>query len=335
MDQFEHDLAQASEVQFCVATVNGTTALQVALMVAGVKPNDEVLVPSLTFVGTANAIMHCQAIPHFVDIDRSTIGLCGNTLNKHLENIVELRKGVAFNKNTGRRIGAIVPMHTFGHAVDMGPILAAGQQFDIPIVEDAAEALGSRFRNQPCGGIGTAGALSFNGNKILTTGGGGAILTNNPEIASRARHLCTTAKQNHPFKYIHDEVAFNYRLPNINAAVGVGQMRQLAQRIKLKRTLASRYKAAYAEVPYLAFFNELEHSYSNCWLNCVVLEDELAAHRDDVLGSLHDAMILARPAWNLLHTLPMFKLAPRDDLSVSEDLEKRLICLPSSARFGR
>ena len=297
------------------------------------KPNDEVLVPSLTFVGTANAIMHCQAIPHFVDIDRSTIGLCGNTLNKHLENIVELRKGVAFNKNTGRRIGH-VPMHTFGHAVDMGPILAAGQQFDIPIVEDA-EALGSRFHNRPCGSIGIAGALSFNGNKILTTGGGGAILTNNPEIASRARHLCTTAKQNHPFKYIHDEVAFNYRLPNINAAVGVGQMRQLAQRIKLKRTLASRYKAAYAEVPYLAFFNELEHSYSNCWLNCVVLEDELAAHRDDVLESLHDAMILARPAWNLLHTLPMFKSAPRDDLSVSEDLEKRLICLPSSARFGR
>ena len=335
VDHFEQDLAQANEVEFCVATVNGTAALQIALTVAGIKPNDEVLVPSLTFVGTANAIMHCQAIPHFVDVDRSTLGLCGKALNEHLEHIIEWRNGSVFNKNTGRRIGGIVPMHTFGHAVDMGPVIAVGQKFNIPIVEDAAEALGSKFRDRPCGSIGKVGALSFNGNKILTTGGGGAILTNDADIASRARHLCTTAKQSHPFKYVHDEVAFNYRLPNINAALGVGQMKQLEQRVKLKRALASRYSAAFEGATYLTFFSEPEHSCSNCWLNCIVLGDELAAYRDDVLDALHDAMILARPTWNLLHTLPMFESAPRAGLSVSEYLEKRLICLPSSAKFGR
>ena len=245
VDRFEDELASYTGARRAVAVVNGTVALQVALTLAGVNPNDEVLAPALSFVATANAISHCGAIPHFVDSDMQTLGLDPKALSDYLVYASELSQGQLRNKITGRRIAAIVPMHTYGHPVEMGEILEVAGRFGIPVVEDAAESLGSWYYGKHTGTMGLVGALSFNGNKIITTGGGGAILTNDADLANRAKHITTTAKCPHPWDFFHDEIAWNYRLPNLNAALGCGQLERLPDIIKQKRTLATRYANAF------------------------------------------------------------------------------------------
>lgn len=335
VNQFEDHMAEASGTAFAVAVVNGTAALQIALVVAGVLPGEEVILPTLTFVGTANAVCHAGAIPHFVDSDPVTLGMDGTALRHHLDRIATRSKGQIYNRDTGRRIAAIVPVHIFGHPVDMDPILAVAQDYGLPVVEDAAESLGSLYKGRRCGSFGLLGSLSFNGNKIITTGGGGGIVTDDGDLARRAKHLTTTAKMPHRWAFDHDQIGFNYRLPNLNAALGCSQFQDLENRITQKRHLAEKYKAAFAKLHGVAFMTEPEGTRSNYWLNTIRLETLDMAQRDQMLDLLNDRQIMARPIWTPLHRLRIFANCPRAALPVAERLECQLINLPSSAHLGR
>lgn len=334
VDRFEADLAQACDVRHAVAVVNGTAALHAALLVAGVRPGDEVIVPALTFVATANAVAHCGAIPHFVDSEERTLGIDAAKLDRYLSDTVQTNGVGCINGVTGRRIAALVPMHVFGHPVDMDPLAAAAERYGLPVVEDATEAIGSAYKGRKLGSFGQLSALSFNGNKIVTTGGGGAILTNDPDIAKRAKHLTTTGKRPHAWAFEHDCVAYNYRLPNINAALGVAQLEQLEGFLKSKRRLAERYERAFAGIPGLRFFKEQPFAYSNYWLNAVVLDEASANLRDEILAVTNQAGLMTRPVWQLMHRQPMYRDSPGMDLAVAESLERRIINLPSSAKLG-
>lgn len=334
VDGFEDHLARTCGVRHAVAVVNGTAALHTALLVAGVRSDDEVIVPALTFVATANAVSHCGAVPHFADSAELTLGLDPIRLAGHLERVAERKAGVCFNRETGRRLAAVVPMHVFGHPVDMDPLLQVAEHFGLAVVEDAAEALGSTYRGRPAGSLGRLAALSFNGNKILTTGGGGAILTDDPELARRAKHLTTTAKLPHRWAFEHDRIAFNYRLPNLNAALGCAQLEQLPGFLAAKRRLAAAYVQAFAGMPGVRVVTEPPFAASNYWLNALLLDEHDAVRRDEVLALTNDHGIMTRPAWRLMHHLPMYANCPRMDLRVAESLERRLINLPSSAKLG-
>lgn len=336
VDRFEAELADLCGVRHGVATVNGTAALHVALLVAGVRPDDEVLVPALTFVATANAVMYLGAMPHFVDSDERTLGLDPAALARHLEAIAEpIPGGDGFrNRQTGRRLTAVVPMHAFGHPVDMDALDEVAEAWKLAVVEDATESLGSSYKGRPCGSFGRAAALSFNGNKIVTTGGGGAVMTDDEDLAKLAKHLTTTAKTPHRWAFEHDMVAFNYRLPNINAALGCAQLEQLPGFLAAKRRLAERYREAFAGIGGLRFVVEPEDCHSNYWLNAILLDEAEASQRDEILDATNDAGIMTRPAWTLMHRLPMYRDCPRADLAVAESLERRLINLPSSAVLG-
>lgn len=334
VDRFEAELARACEVKHAVAVVNGTAALHAALLVADVRPGDEVIVPALTFVATANAVAHCGAIPHFADSEVDTLGIAAAKLDRHLADIVQTSGADCINRLTGARIGAIVPMHVFGHPVDMDPLMSLAERFGLPVVEDATEAIGSSYKGRKLGSFGRLSTLSFNGNKTITTGGGGAILTNDADVARRAKHLTTTGKRPHAWAFEHDCIAFNYRLPNINAALGVAQLEQLDGFVRSKRRLAERYERAFDEVKGLRFFKERPFAYSNYWLNAVVLEERFTNLRDDILAVTNGAGIMTRPVWQLMHRLPMYRDCPRMDLAVAESLERRLINLPSSAKLG-
>ena len=296
VDRFEEMLAEICGVNHAVAVVNGTAALQVALQVAGVTRDDEVLMPALTFVATANAAAHLGAVPHFVDSEWRTLGIDCGRLADYLNEIAELTPQGCFNRQTGRRIAAIVPMHVFGHPVDMDPLLDVAVRFGIRVVEDAAEALGSRYHNRPCGSLSRIAAVSFNGNKIITTGGGGAILTDDAALARRAKHLTTTAKLPHRWAYEHDEVGYNYRMPNINAALGCAQLESLPHYLSAKRSLASRYEAAFAGIPGVSFFKEPGFARSNYWLNCLMLDEPSVETRNAILEATNDAGLATRPA---------------------------------------
>jgi perosamine synthetase len=332
VDRFEDDLAKAFGVKRAVVVVNGTAALHIALLLAGVRPGDEVLTSALTFVATANAIAHCGAIPHFVDSSWDTLGLDPKALSNWLEEIVQPGADGPRNRITGRRLAAIVPMHTFGHPVDMPALLEIAERWDLPVVEDAAESLGSLQGGRPVGGAGLIGATSFNGNKIITTGGGGAVVTNSDALADRAKHLTTTAKRPHRWAFWHDETAFNYRLPNLNAALGCAQLEKLPALIRAKRALARRYSEALADLPGLRFFTEPTDAESNYWLNSVILDDP--AQRDEFLAVTNDAGLMTRPCWTLMCDLPMYRECPRMDLRVARDIEARLVNIPSSAQLG-
>lgn len=333
VDQFESEVARVCHGKYGVAVVNGTAALHVALLVAGVRPGEEVLIPALTFVATANAVCHAGAIPHFVDSAFDTLGMNPDALERHLADVADYSGGYVINRRTGRRISAILPMHVFGHPVDMDGLTRVAQAHGLPIIEDAAEALGSEYQGRRCGGLGRIGTLSFNGNKIVTTGGGGAIVTDDPELAAHARHLTTTAKVPHRWAFVHDEVGFNYRLPNLNAALGCAQLAQLDQRLERKRRLAQRYIDGCADLPGLEVFTEPRGCRSNYWLNTLVLEPEYAGERDALLDELNDAGLMCRPVWTLMHRLPMYTDCPRADLAVAEELEARLVNVPSSANL--
>jgi len=331
VDRFESDLAAFTGAKHAVAVANGTAALHIALKLAGVKSEDEVLLPSLTFVATANAVSYCGATPHFVDSEERTLGVDSSKLREYLASHTERRMGQSINRATGRVIRALVPMHTFGHPVDLDGLLAVANDFKLTLVEDAAESLGSYFRGQHTGTLGVMGTLSFNGNKTITTGGGGAIVTNNTEFARHAKHLTTTAKLPHRWEFRHDEIGYNYRMPNINAALGCAQMEQLPDLLAAKRVLFQRYQAAFKSVDGINLMEEPEQCRSNYWLQTLVLNPEYSNQRDSLLQATNDAGIMTRPAWTLLHELPPYKASPRMDLASSLSLSERLINIPSSS----
>jgi perosamine synthetase len=334
VDEFETRLAEMCHTKWAIAVVNGTAALHAALTLVGVHPNDEVIVPTLTFVATANAVTYCGAVPHFADAEGKQLGLDPLKLKSHLDHIAQYKNGECINRQTGRAIRAVVPVHVFGHPVDMDALNTVCNTFGLAVVEDATESLGSTYGDRPCGSLGHVGVLSFNGNKIVTTGGGGAILTNDAAIARRAKHLTTTAKVSHPWHFVHDEIGWNYRLPNVNAALGLAQLEQLYGFVAAKRLLARRYMDAFAEMSAVTTVLEPAGAFSNYWLNTILLEDDSGADRDAVLKATHAAGLLTRPAWTPMHQLEMFQNCPRGDLTVSESISRRLINLPSSAILG-
>lgn len=334
VDKFEEQLAAYTGAGRAVAVVNGTAALHICLKLVGVKPGDEVLVPALTFVATANAVAYCEAVPHFVDSEEKTLGLNPYKLAGYLDEITEIRPEGCFNRQTGRRIKAVVPVHTFGHPVDLDSLVKVAHKFKLELVEDAAESLGSYYKGRHTGTQGRVSALSFNGNKIITTGGGGAILTSDKSLAKQAKHLTTTAKVPHKWAFIHDQTGYNYRLPNINAALGCAQLEQLPGYLGKKRALAEKYRQAFAGMEGIKFFTEPDFARSNYWLNVLLLDEEYAGQRDALLEMSNNEGIMTRPAWVLMNKLPMFKDCPRMDLSVAESLENRIINIPGSASLG-
>ena len=331
VDRFEAELAAYIGAKHAVAVVNGTAALHVALKLAGVKANDEVLVPALTFIATANAVTYCGAVPHFVDSEQRTLGIDAAKLRDYLDAYTEQRGNQCVNLETGRVIRALVPMHTFGHPADLAALLAVAHDFNLVLIEDAAESLGSYYDGRHTGTLGLVGALSFNGNKIITTGGGGALLTNDTELARHAKHLTTTAKLPHAWEYRHDEIGFNYRMPNLNAALGCAQLEQLPAKLDAKRALFRRYEAAFASLSGLTLVSEPLRCQSNYWLQTLLLDAAHADERDAVLKATNDAGWMTRPAWVLMHELTPFKDCPRMDLTCAVSLSQRLINIPSSA----
>jgi perosamine synthetase len=331
VNRFERDLAAYLDVKRAVVTVNGTAALQVALRLTGVKAGDEVITQPLTFVATANAIAYNNASPIFIDVNRETLGLCPDALELFLDQNAEKRGTSAFNKTTGNRIAAIVPMHTFGHPCRMGSLIDLADQWNIPVVEDAAESIGSRILTRHCGTFGKAGVLSFNGNKTITCGGGGAIITNNDALADKAKHLTTTAKVNHSWEYVHDELGYNYRMPNLNAALACAQLEQLDVILSDKRELANAYNDFFNKTDWCDFFKEPEGCSSNYWLNAVITSDK--KQRDDLLKTTNDAAVMTRPIWQLMSDLKMYKQCQKGDLQNARWLQDRIVNLPSSVRI--
>ncbi len=335
VDRFEAELAAYTGAKYAVAVVNGTAALHVAMRLAGVVSGDEVLIPSLTFVATANAVTYCGAIPHFVDSEERTLGLDPHALRDYLRSAAEIRSGLCVNRATGRVIRSLVPMHAYGHPIDIEGALGVAQDFHLALIEDAAESLGSTVRGRHTGTFGLMGTLSFNGNKTVTTGGGGAILSNDVALAARAKHLTTTARMPHRWEYRHDEIGYNYRLPNINAALGCAQLEQLPEFLKAKRHLFERYRTAFAEVSQMRIVSEPEGCRSNYWLQTLLLDESVCAERDSVLAAANDAGLMTRPAWSLLHRLAPYIACPKMELPVAESLDRRIINLPSSASLIR
>lgn len=333
VDRFEADLAVFTGAKHAVAVVNGTAALHIALKLAGVKAGDEVLIPALTFVATANAVAYCGAVPHFVDSEELTLGVDAVKLRDYLEHHTEQRAGQCINRDTGRVIRALVPMHTFGHPVDLDGVMAVARDFNLALVEDAAESLGSYYHGRHTGTFGLMGTLSFNGNKTITTGGGGAILTDNAELARHAKHLTTTAKLPHAWEYRHDEIGYNYRMTNINAALGCAQLEHLPSMLMAKRELFQHYQAAFATVSGVTLMAEPAQCQSNYWLQTLVLGSEYANQRDMLLQATNNAGFMARPAWILMHELTPFRVCPRMDLACAKSLVQRLINIPSSSNL--
>lgn len=334
VDRFEIDLARFTGAKHAVAVVNGTAALHIALKLAGVQADDEVLVPALTFVATANAVTYCAAVPHFVDSEARTLGVDAAKLRDYLASHTEQRAGKCVNRASGRVIRALVPMHTFGHPADLDGLLALARDFNLALVEDAAESLGSTYHGRHTGTFGLLGTLSFNGNKTITTGGGGAILTNDAELAQHAKHLTTTAKLPHAWEYRHDEIGYNYRMPNLNAALGCAQLEQLPAILAGKRRLFKRYQATFAPIQGVTLMAEPEQCQSNYWLQTLLLDADQADQRDQVLAATNAATFMTRPAWILMPELLPFNNCTRMDLTTAQSLAQRLINIPSSSGLG-
>lgn len=334
VDRFEAELATYTGAKHAVVVVNGTAALHVALRLAGVQAQDEVLVPALTFIATTNAVSYCNAVPHFVESEERCLGIDPVALRSYLGTHSEQRNGLCINKGSGRVIRAIVPMHTFGHPSRLDELLAVAHDFNLVMIEDAAESLGSYYHGRHTGTFGLLGTLSFNGNKTITTGGGGAILTNDSALAARAKHLTTTAKLPHAWHYVHDEVGYNYRLPNLNAALGCAQLEQLPLLIQAKRKLFERYRKAFASVHGADLQAEPENCSSNYWLQTIVLDRDNAEQHDALLRALNAAGYMSRPAWTLMHKLAPYTACPSMALPVAESLAGRIVNIPSSSMLG-
>lgn len=334
VDRFEQELADYTGVKRAVAVSNGTAALHIALLLAGVEAGDEVLVPALTFVATANAVSYLGASPHFVDSEDVSLGMDAEKLDRYLSATVVRKDGYAFNKTTGRRVSVLLPMHTFGHPVDLDVLTAVAEKYHLTLVEDAAESIGSFYKGRHTGNFGRIAALSFNGNKTITTGGGGALLTNDEDLGRHAKHLTTQAKVPHAWEFVHDAIGYNYRMPNINAALGCAQLEELDGFLRAQRALADCYERAFSPIQGIRFVKEPPDTKSNYWLQAICLEGADLEMRDAVISGLHAANIFVRPAWRLLYKLPMFESAPRMDCAVAERIEASLINLPSSVRLG-
>ncbi len=328
VDRLEEMICELTGAGYCTAVVNGTAALHLALLIAGVRPGDEVITQPLSFVATANAIAYCNARPVFLDVEERTLGLSPEAVASFLQEQSETRAGECFNRKSGRRIAACVPMHTFGHPCRVDELLEVCRSYGIPLIEDAAESLGSRYRGRHTGTFGLAGIFSFNGNKIITGGGGGAIITSQADFARRAKFLSTTAKVDNLF-FDHSEIGYNYRMPNINAALVCAQLEQLDFFLKEKRRIAASY-GEYLQHSAVKFISEPRHARSNYWLNAVLLPDR--AERDGFLRLTNERHICTRPAWKLLNTLPMYATCLTDGLQTATQLATRLVNLPSGVR---
>lgn len=337
VSRFEQELCSITGATYAVVVSNGTVALRLALHLVGVGHGDEVLLPPLSFVATANAVAHLGAIPHFVDVEHNALGLCPVALAARLDAIAERREGTLVNRETGRRIAAVLPVHVFGHPAEVDQLRAVADTWGLPLVEDAAEALASWRGGTHCGLFGAVGTLSFNGNKLITTGGGGALLTNDADLAKRARHLSTTAKEPHPWAFDHDAVGWNDRLPNLNAALGVAQLEDLDRRLEAKCQLAQRYLEVFADLEGVELVPEPTDCRSNHWLVSLrfTADDLLIAQaaRLQLLERAHSIGLLLRPIWTPLHQLPMYERCPAGLLSVAENQAPRLLNLPSSPQL--
>ena len=333
VNKFEEDLTKITGSKYAIATINGTSALHIALKLAGVEEGDEVLIPSLSFVATANAVVYCNASPHFIDNSKQTLGIDTDKLAEYLTLKTEMKHNKCINKETGKIIRAIVPMHTFGHPVDMTSLIEKCNSFNIKIVEDAAESLGSFYKDKHTGTFGLLSALSFNGNKIVTTGGGGAILTNNKTLAEKAKHITTTAKVSHEWNFYHDQVGYNYRMPNLNAALGCAQLENLPLFIKKKRNLYNLYYDYFKSIPDIEVIAEPKDCKSNYWLQTIRLSGENKILKDEIIEATNKVGISTRPTWTLLHKMNPFKKYPKMDLTNALIHEQTLINIPSSAQI--
>jgi len=328
--EFEEKIKKITKSKFAIAVVNGTAALHISLKISGVKNNDEVLVPALTFVGTANAIVYCGGIPHFVDSEINTMGIDTQKLEKYLNEIVIFKKNLAINRFTKRVIRAIVPVHIFGHPCKIDEIMKIAKKFNLIVMEDAAEALGSYYKKKHLGTFGLAGCLSFNGNKIVTTGGGGAVITNNKVFAEKIRHFSTTAKLVHKWEYIHDQIGYNFRMPNLNAALGLAQLENLNFFIKNKRVLYKKYYGIFKNNNNISIFREVKNAKSNYWLQILILKKNNFKFKNQILDKAFKSGIYLRPAWRLISDLKPYKFNPKMNLNGSQDIYKRIINIPSN-----
>ena len=331
VDTFEKEFAKTVGSKYAIATVNGTAALHISLILAGVERDNEVITQPLTFIATCNAISYIGAKPIFVDVDLDTMGLSPKSLEAFLKENGEIRDGKCINKTTGKIIKACIPMHTFGHPCKIDEIQTICDDWNIELVEDAAESLGSYYKDKHTGTFGTVGAFSFNGNKIITSGGGGVIVTDDEAIAKRAKHLTTTAKVPHPYEYVHDEIGYNYRLPNINAALLVAQLEELETFLESKRALAKEYETFFAASENAQFIKEAQESSSNYWLQAVMLYDK--DQRDEFLKFTNANGVMTRPIWRLMNELEMFKDSQCASLENAKYLEERVVNIPSSVRI--
>lgn len=329
VDRFELMMSSISGTNKSVAVVNGTSALQVALRLSGVGTGDEVITQALTFIATVNAIIYNGAAPIFIDVDLDTMGLSPIAVEAFLEEFGEMREGVCYNKKTNKKIAACMPMHTFGFPVHLDQLLKVCSKWNIPLVEDAAEAIGSEYYSKPIGGVGKLGVFSFNGNKIVTSGGGGAIVTNDVELGIKAKHLTTTAKVPHPYEYVHDEIGYNYRMPNLNAALACAQLEQLNSFIENKRSLAQQYNSFFKSQG-ICFRTELPQTKANYWLMCVELENK--NERDSFLKETNENGVMTRPIWQLIFKSPLYSGFQKDSQINAMYLEDRIVNIPSSVR---
>lgn len=332
VDRFEEEMAAYTGAKKAVVCVSGTNALHMAMMLVGVERDDEVLTQALTFIATCNAISYIGAHPVFIDVDMETLGLSPKAVKAWLEKNAELKNGVCYNKKTGRRVKACIPMHTFGHPVKIDELVQICDEWHLELVEDAAESIGSLYKGQHTGTFGKVGAISFNGNKTITTGGGGMLLFQDEELGKLAKHLTTQAKVPHRWAFVHDHIGYNYRMPNINAALGCAQLENLDRYVENKRETARIYADFFKNVPDITFFTEPENCRSNYWLNVVMLKDKAA--QQEFLEYTNDHGVMTRPVWELMNRLEMFKQCETDGLKNTEWLADRIVNIPSSVRLN-
>ena len=331
VDKFEEMICNYTGAKYAIATVNGTSALHMALLGAGVSSDDEVITQALTFVATANAISYCRAQPVFVDVDKDTLGMSPDNLRSFLKEFTISENGVCKNKLSGKRISAVVPMHTFGFACRIQEIRQICDEYHLPLVEDSAESIGTWIGNKHTGTFGSLGVFSFNGNKTITCGGGGVIVTDDGELAKKLKHMTTTAKVPHKWEYVHDMIGYNYRMPNINAALACAQLEQLEAILTVKRALSAKYQDFFNTTD-ISFVEEIEGTRANYWLNTIVLKDQ--TERDLFLEKTNSAGVMTRPIWHLLNDLTMFKECYSHKLEHSSWLSDRIVNLPSSVNVG-
>jgi perosamine synthetase len=335
VNEFEDKLKKYTKAKYVIATVNATSAIHLSLVVMGANENDEVILPSLNFVAAANAVRYCNSIPHFVEVEEETLGIDPIKLEKYLNKIVIKKNNNSFNKHTNKRIKFMMPLHVFGHPAKILKLKKIAKKFNLKIIEDAAESLGSTYKKKHLGTFGDIGVLSFNGNKIITTGGGGALLTNSLKIAKKLKYLSTTAKTPHRWKFEYSDIGFNYRMPGINASLGCAQMKRIKSYVNSKRKLFKKYKVGFDNLKDIKVFQEPKNARSNYWLQTIILDNKISYLKDKILEKTNNLGFSVRPVWKPLHKLNKFKSYPRMEMKVTNNLEKRILNLPSSVYLSK